>query len=114
MDQRLWFAAIGIASVLAMWGMHRAGRRKANAHLTAKGILVEAEVLKSEVHADRHAWTEVTYRYFPTGAQEPLTVTRKLDGGVRLRAGDRVPVRYLPSHPFISILVGHESRHDAS
>lgn len=114
MDNRLWFAGIGIASVLVMWGMHRAGRRKANAHLIANGILVEAEVLKCEIHTDRFAWTEVTYTYLPTGAQKPLTVTRKLDGGVRFATGDRVPVRYLPSHPFISILVGHESRHDAS
>ena len=114
MDYRLWFAGIGLASVLVMWGMHRAGRRKANAHLIANGILVEAEVLKCEVHTDRFAWTEVTYTYLPAGAQKPLTVSRKLDGGVRFAVGDRVPVRYLPSHPFISMLVGHESRHDAS
>ena len=43
-----------------------------------------------------------------------MTVTRKLDGRVRFAVGDRVPVRYLPSHPFVSVLVGHERRHDAS
>ena len=75
---------------------------------------IEAEVLKCEVHTDRHAWTEVTYGYLPTGARQAVTVTRKLDGKVRVAPGDRAPVRYLPSHPFISILVGHESRHDAS
>lgn len=114
MDYRLWFAATGIASVAVMWGLHRRGRGNANAHLVANGILVEAEILKCEVHTDRFAWTEVTYTYLPQGTHKPLTVTRKLDGGVRLVAGDRVPVRYLPSHPFISILVGHETRHDAS
>lgn len=114
MDCRLWFAGIGITSALVLWGMHRAGRKRANAHLTENGILVEAEILECQVHTDRFAWTELTYRYLPEGAQTPQTVKRKLDGGIRLAAGDRVPVRYLPSHPFVSILVGHEKRHDAS
>jgi hypothetical protein len=114
MDYRLWFAAIGIASVLVMWGLHRTGRKNANAHLIAHGTLVEAEVLKCDVHTDRFAWTEVTSTYVPEGTQKPVTVTRRLDGRVRYTVGDRVPVRYLPSHPFISILVGHEARHDAS
>lgn len=114
MDHRLWFAGIGIASVLVTWGLHRAGRRKANAHLIAKGVLVEGEILKCEVQADRHAWTDLTYSYLPEGAHEPVIVTRRLDGGVRLAVGDRVPVRYLPSHPFISIVVDQQDRHDAS
>lgn len=114
MDDRLWFTAIGMAAVLVAWGLHRAGRRKANAHLLEKGVLAEAEILKCQVHADRFAWTEVTYTYVPGGAREPVTVTRRLDGGVRFTTGDRVPVRYLPSHPFVSILVGYENQHDAS
>ncbi len=114
MDYRLWFAGIGIASVLVMWGFHRAGRKRANAHLIERGSLAEAEILKCEVHTGRFPWTEVTYTYMPHGAEKPVTVTRKLDGGVRFDAGDRVQVRYLPSHPFVSILLGHETRHDGS
>ncbi|HEX7887811.1 MAG TPA: DUF3592 domain-containing protein [Ramlibacter sp.] len=114
MDYRIWFAAVGIASTLVIWGLHRAGRRRANAHLIAHGELAEAQVLKCEVHTGRYASTEVTYTYLPKGARKPLTVTRRLDGGVRMNVGDRLPVRYLPSHPFVSILVGHEHRHDGS
>lgn len=114
MDNRLWFAGIGLASVLVMWGLHQFGRKKANAHLIANGVLVEGEILRCEVHTDRFAWTEVTYSYVQSGTHVPVTVTRKLDGGVRVCVGDRVPVRYLPSHPYVSILVSHERRHDAS
>ena len=105
---------MGLASALAMWGLHRWGRRNANAHLATHGVLVQAEILRSELHTGRFAWTEVTYTYLPEGAARPLTVTRKLDGGVRFQPGERVAVRYLRAHPFVSVLVGHESRHDAS
>ena len=114
MDHRLWFAGIGLASILVVWALHQAGRRKANAHLLAKGRLVEGEILKCEVHADRFAWTDITYAYVPEGAEAPVTVTRRLDGGVRLAVGERVPVRYLPSHPSISIIEPYAKRHDAS
>ncbi|MBK6569614.1 DUF3592 domain-containing protein [Candidatus Aalborgicola defluviihabitans] len=113
MDYRLWFAAIGFASVLAMWGFHRFGRTKANEHLQARGVLVEGEVLKCNVQGSRFIWTEITFTYAPEGGQPPVTVTRKLDGRVLLEAGQRVPVRYLRSHPKVSILVGYEKRHDA-
>ena len=114
MDYRLWFAAIGMASVLVMWGFHRAGRTKGNEHLRLRGVLVEGEVVKCLVQGSRFIWTEVTFMYIPEGSQAQVTVTRKLDGRVPLEAGQRVPVRYLPSHPRVSILVGHEKRHDAS
>lgn len=87
MDYRLWFAAIGFASVLAMWGFHRFGRTKANEHLQARGVLVEGEVLKCNVQGSRFIWTEITFTYAPEGGQPPVTVTRKLDGRVLLEAG---------------------------
>jgi hypothetical protein len=114
MDYRLWFAAIGFGSVLVMWGFHRFGRAKANEHMQVRGVLVEGEVVKCTVQGSRFIWTEVTFTYAPEGGQAPVTVTRSLDGRVLLEAGQRVPVRYLRSHPKVSILVGHEKRHDAS
>lgn len=114
MDYRLWLAGMGVGSVLVMWAFHRAGRRRANAYLLAAGELGEAEVVKAQVHRGRFAWSEVTYTYLPKGAHAPVTVTRKLDGAVPMAVGDRVRVRYLPGHPRVSILVGHETRHDAS
>ena len=114
MDYRLWLAATGVASVLVMWGFHRLARMKANQHLTLRGVLVEGEVVQCIVTADRFCWTEVTLTYVPEGSQVPVTVMRKLDGHVPLAAGQRAPVRYLRSHPKVSILVGHEKRHDAS
>jgi len=114
MDYRLWFAAIGIASVLVMWGFHRAGRKSASNYLLAQGVPVEAEVLECIVQGSRFIWTEITYRYVPEGRHSPVTVTRRLDGRVLMQPGERVPVRYLRSRPRVSLLVGHEERHDAS
>ena len=114
MDYRLWFAGIGIASVLVMWRFHRVGRKKANAHLSPIGVLVEGEVLQCTVNNGRYTFTEITYKYPVPGHGKTLTVKRTLDGRVWIDPGSHVPVRYLPSHPYVSILVGHESRHDAS
>lgn len=114
MDYRLWFAGIGIASVFVMWGFHRVGRKNANAHLLLRGVPVEGEIVESIVKGSRFTWTEVTYRYTPEGSESEITVTRKLDGRVCFRAGQRVAVRYLASHPRVSLLVGQEGRHDAS
>ena len=114
MDYRLWLAATGIASVLVMWGLHRFDRTKANEHLQMRGVLVEGEVVKCILQGSRFAWTDITFTYAHEGSQALVTVTRKLDGHVLLVAGQRVPVRYLRSHPKVSILVGHEKRHDAS
>ena len=114
MDYRLWFAAIGFGSVLVMWGFHRFGRMKANEHLRVRGVLVEGEVVKCIVQGERFIWTEVIFTYALEAGQAPMTVTRKLDGRVLLEAGQHVPVRYLRSHPKVSILVEYESLHDAS
>lgn len=114
MDYRFWFAAIGMACVLVMWSLHRVGRTKANAYLQTRGVLVEGEIIKCIVKGSRFAWTEVTFKYRPEGSQTEVTVTRELDGRVLLEAGQRVPIRYMPSHPSVSMLVGHEKRHDAS
>lgn len=114
MDYRLWFAGIGIASVLVMWGFHRAGRKNANAHLLSHGVPVEGEVVECSVKGSRFTWTEVTYKYVPEGNTAEISVTRSLDGRVSFSPGQRVSVRYLPSHPAISMLVDHEGWHDAS
>lgn len=114
MDYRLWFASFGIASVLVMFAVHRAGRKSANAHILSHGVLVHGEVIESAVRGSRFTWTEVTYSYIPEGNDAAVTVTRKLDGRVSFRPGQRVAVRYLASHPYVSMLVGHEGRHDAS
>jgi hypothetical protein len=114
MDYRLWFAGIGVASVLAMWGFHCAGRKNANAHLLSRGVPVEGEVVESVVRGSRFTWTEVTYKYAPEGVDAAIIVTRKLDGRVSFRPGQRVAVRYLASHPSVSLLVGQEGLHDAS
>lgn len=114
MDYRLWLAGIGIASVLVVWGFHRAGRKRANAHLLSAGMLAEGEVVDCTVTDGRFTFTDITYKYVAAGRGEAVTVRRRLDGRVRMDPGQRVAVRYLPSHPYISIIVGHEARHDAS
>jgi hypothetical protein len=53
------------------------------------------------------------YTYVPVPGGMPVTVTRKLDGRVQMRPGQRVLIRYLASHPTVSLLVGQEDRHNA-
>lgn len=114
MDYRFWFAGVGLASVLVIWGLHMLGRRAANRRLLERGSRVQGEVLDCTEEGDRARRTIVVYRYVPAGATAPVTVKRTMDGRVRLQPGQAVTVCYLPSHPFVSILVGHEGRHDAS
>jgi hypothetical protein len=114
MDYRLWLALIGIASTLVIFGFQRAGRKNANAHILARGALAEGEIVESKVEGSRFQWTTVTYSFIPGGSVTPLLATRKLDGGISLERGQRVAVAYLPSHPYVSILVDHKTRHDAS
>lgn len=103
---------------LLLWGLHALGRKKANAQLLARGVVVEGEVLKCEVHRGRCTSTQITVRYCPVGSptpHTPITVTRRLDAPpVEMQVGERIQVCYLPSHPYISLLVGYESQHDAS
>jgi hypothetical protein len=113
-DYRIWFAAMGLASVLVIWGFHTLGRRAANRRLLERGSRVQGEVIECTEEGNRSRRTTVVYRYLPAGAAAPLTVKRNMDGRVRLQRGQAVTVCYLPSHPFVSILVGHEARHDAS
>ena len=101
--------------VTLIWSLHAFGRKNANARLLARGVVVEGEVLKCDVYRSRVTGTDITFRYCPAGSRTPITVTRRLDAPpVELPVGERIQVRYLPSHPTISLLVGYESQHDAS
>lgn len=114
MDYRIWLAAISVTSLLVIWGLHMLGRRTANRRLLERGTRVQGEVIECREEGERARRTLVTYRYLPAGGAVPLTVKRTMGGRVRLQPGQAVEVCYLPSHPFVSILVGHEGRHDAS
>ena len=115
MDYRLLLAATGITTTVLIWGLHAYGRKKANAQLLARGAVVEGEVLNCQVHRGRFTCTNITVRYCPAESQIPVTVTRRLEAPpVEMQVGQRIQVRYLPSHPYVSLLVGYEGQHDAS
>lgn len=114
MDYRLWFAAIGLTSTTVIVALHYAGRRAANKRILARGVLTEAEIVSCREEGSRFRFTVVTYRFDVGTRPLPVEATRRMEGVVRLEPGQRVPVRYLASHPSVSLLVPYERLHDAS
>jgi len=104
------FAACIAVFGLAIWYSRRAG----NAAIIKDGISGEAVIDECRIDASgrRHVTTYVTYTFQPQGHDQPLTVTKHVQGPLRLAQGSRVPIKYLRKHPSVSVLLPYADRHD--
>jgi hypothetical protein len=86
-DYRIWFPLIGLAVLMVLAGLHRAGRAAANKRILETGMNVEGQILENRREG---RVTTVVYRYRPDGASRPISVERRMSGMVNLVSG---PVR---------------------
>jgi hypothetical protein len=111
-----WMMVPGLLACAALYFFAFWGRRQENGALLKTGLCADAEIIASSVtpFGERYRWTTVTYRFLPAGYTEPIEVTKSLDGVIDIAVGRIIPVRYLASHPSISILVPYAFKQSAS
>jgi len=108
-------ALLGIGFVSLVFLSIWYSRRKGNAEILRKGVLGEAMIVECRVEggpAHGYAVTHLAYRFLPEGCDEPVTVTRQVEGVLEIPLGSTVPVRYLRKWPKVSVLVPYADRYD--
>jgi hypothetical protein len=84
--------------VLWLAGHFLRARRAEIRSILAKGVEVEAQVVRSRRG-------RVDYRFEVAGWPHPITGSGLMGRGRAAAAGERITVRYLASHPHISTIV---------
>jgi hypothetical protein len=92
----------------SLWllGQFLNARREETEAVLRKGLRGEAEILSYD-GSGRSATVE--YRFTATGWENPITVTKRVSADRKFSVGEKVEIRYLPGHPYISVIVSRES-----
>ncbi|HEV8644161.1 MAG TPA: hypothetical protein VGR01_01160 [Burkholderiales bacterium] len=91
-----------IAFPLWVFGQFLRARREETETVLRKGLTAEAEIIGYAPHLQG---ATVQYRFLATGWENPIAVTQRLPRGSKFTVGDKVAIRYLPTHPHISVIV---------
>ena len=95
--------ALPLAGFL-LWvsGQYLRARREETETVLRKGVPAEAEITG---YAPNLRGATVQYQFVAKGWENPVTVTQRLPRGCSCSVGDKVPIRYLPAHPHIAVIV---------
>jgi hypothetical protein len=111
----VYLAVLGpIVVVLAIWTLWVIDSSRAN-RAVVKDLMEKGEVTEAEIIGytqDELIW--VQYKFTPKRG-EPISCNKALlRGGKRLPIGTKVSVRYMATHPTISVLEPYASSQNAS
>ena len=95
--------ALPLAGFL-LWvsGQYLRARREETETVLRKGVPAEAEITG---YAPNLRGATVQYRFVAKGWENPIAVIQRLPRGSKFAVGDKVPIRYLPAHPHIAVIV---------
>jgi hypothetical protein len=111
-----WMAVPALAAGTMLAVLATIGKRKENASLLKNGLRTDAEIVFSSITpvGRRCRVTTVKFRFLPDGYSEPIEVTKEMFGAIEINEATIVPVCYLASHPYISLLVPYADKQNAS
>ena len=101
----LGFCLVALAPIgLLLWvlGHYLKARREETATVLRRGLPAEAEITGYAPHL---LGATVQFRFLAQARENPITVTQRLPRGCSFAVGDKVPIRYLPTHPHIAVIV---------
>jgi hypothetical protein len=91
-----------IGFLLWIFGQFLMARREETETVLRKGLPAEAEIIG---YAPRLQGATVQYRFLAPGWVNPVAVTQRLPRSSKFAVGDKVAIRYLPTHPHIAVIV---------
>ena len=102
MGSQAWLVIATIAVLLVgfpMWllGHFLRARREAAASILRRGRQALAEVIEVDGSTAR-------FRFSAQGWEQPIVATAKLPANRRCAVGERIAIRYLPTHPHLSVI----------
>ena len=91
-----------IGFMLWVYGHYLRARREETATVLRKGLPADAEITGYAPHL---LGATVQYRFLAQGREHPIAVTQRLPRGRKFGVGDKVPIRYLATHPHIAVII---------
>lgn len=91
-----------IGFLLWVFGQFLRARQQETETVLRKGLPAQAEIIG---YAPGLRGATVQFRFLAMGWENPIAVTQRLPRRSKFAVGDKVAIRYLPTHPHISVIV---------